>query len=313
MRDEISFKSLRAFHEIVTSGSVTEAARRMGMSQPAVSRMLAQLEQQIGFELFFRDHGRLVPTQDGILLFDEVDQSMGSVERVYTLIRDIGDYRVGQLKVVAPPSFSEGVLPDIVSAFLERFPRVHLSIDSRSIETSKAMIATRAADCGFVKLPLGRTDLHFEHIVSSATVCVLSAGHPLRSQRVLTPQKLRGHPLILLGLGRTSRAQIEAEFARAGVRPEVRLETHTVGSACALAERGLGVALVNEMLATPYLRAGGIVLPFEPTLTNEYSFVTSALSEPSRLTKAFLEITKAHFNTAGSPAAAAGSGARSTT
>lgn len=295
LRDEISFKSLRAFHEIVTSGSVTEAARRMGMSQPAVSRMLAQLEQQIGFELFYRDHGRLVPTQDAVLLFDEVDQSMGSVERVYTLIRDIGDYRVGQLKVVAPPSFSEGVLPDIVSAFLERFPRVRLSIDSRSIETSKAMIATRAADCGFVKLPLGRTDLNFERIVTSATVCVLAADHPLRDKRVLTPQLLRGHPLILLGLGRTSRAQIETEFARAGVRPEVRLETHTVGSACALAERGLGVALVNEMLAKPYLRAGGVVLPFEPTLTNDYSFVTSALSEPSRLTKAFLEITRAHF------------------
>jgi DNA-binding transcriptional LysR family regulator len=295
LRDDISFRSLRAFHEIVSCGSVTEAARRMGMSQPAVSRMLGQLEQQIGFELFFRDHGRLVPTQDGTLLFDEVDQSMGSVERVYTLIRDIADYRVGQLKVVAPPSFSEGVLPDIVSAFLERFPRVRLSIDSRSIETSKAMIATRAADCGFVKLPLGRSDLHFEHIVTSATVCVLSSAHPLRNERALTPQLLRGHSLILLGLGRTSRAQIEAEFARAGVRPEVRLETHTVGSACALAERGLGVALVNEMLAKPYLRAGGVVLPFEPQLSNDYSFVTSAYAQPSRLTRAFLEITKAHF------------------
>jgi DNA-binding transcriptional LysR family regulator len=295
LKDNLSFKSLRAFHEIVTSGSVTEAARRMGLSQPAVSRMLAQLEQQIGFELFFRDHGRLVPTQDGILLFDEVDLSMGSVERVYTLIRDIADYRVGQLKVVAPPSFSEGVLPDIVATFLERFPRVRLSIDSRSIETSKAMIATRQADCGFVKLPLGRSDLHFESIVTSATVCVLSSDHPLCNQPALTPQLLRGHPLILLGLGRTSRAQIEAEFVRAGVRPEVRLETHTVGSACALAERGLGIALVNEMLAKPYLRSGGVVLPFEPQLRNEYSFVTSALSEPSRLTRAFLEITKAHF------------------
>jgi DNA-binding transcriptional LysR family regulator len=295
LRDNLSFKSLRAFHEIVASGSVTEAARRMGLSQPAVSRMLAQLEQQIGFELFFRDHGRLVPTQDGILLFDEVDLSMGSVERVYALIRDIADYRVGQLRIVAPPSFSEGVLPDIVAAFLERFPRVRLSLDSRSIETSKAMIAARQADCGFVKLPLDRSDLHFEKIVTSATVCVLSPDHPLRSQPALTPQLLRGHPLILLGLGRTSRAQIEAEFVRAGIRPEVRLETHTVGSACALAERGLGVALVNEMLAKPYLRSGGVVLPFEPQLRNEYSFVTSALSEPSRLTRAFLEITKAHF------------------
>jgi hypothetical protein len=112
LTDQINLRALRGFHAIVSTGSVTEAARRMGLSQPAVSRLLAQLEQQIGFELFFRDHGRLVPTQDGLLLYEEVDLSLGSVERVFSLIRDIADYRVGQLKVVAPPSFSEGVLPD---------------------------------------------------------------------------------------------------------------------------------------------------------------------------------------------------------
>ena len=295
LKDQINFRALRAFHEIVSTGSVTEAARRMGVSQPAVSRLLAQLEQQIGFELFFRDHGRLVPSQDGLLLFEEVDLSLGSVERVYSLIRDIADYRVGQLKLVAPPSFSEGVLPDIVAAFLQRFPRVRLSIDSRSIETSKAMIATRAADGGFVKLPLDRPDLRAEKVVTSATVCVLSADHPLCEHRILTPQLLRGHPLILLGLGRMSRAQIEAAFARAGVRPDVRLETHTVSSACALAERGLGVALVNELLAKPYLRDCGVTRPFEPRLQNEYAFVTSSLAAPTRLASEFLTQTKLHF------------------
>lgn len=295
LKDQINLRALRGFHEIVSTGSVTEAARRMGLSQPAVSRLLAQLEQQIGFELFFRDHGRLVPTQDGLLLFEEVDLSLGSVERVFSLIRDIADYRVGQLKLVAPPSFSEGVLPDIVAAFLQRFPRVRLSIDSRSIETSKAMIATRAADGGFVKLPLDRPDLRSESVVTSATVCVLAADHPLREQAVLTPSLLRGQPLILLGLGRMSRAQIEAAFARAGVRPDVRLETHTVGSACALAERGLGIALVNELLAKPYLRPGSVIRPFEPRLQNDYAFVTSALAAPTRLATEFLNESKAYF------------------
>ncbi|CAN7404357.1 LysR family transcriptional regulator [Duganella sp. LjRoot269] len=295
LTDQINLRALRGFHAIVSTGSVTEAARRMGLSQPAVSRLLAQLEQQIGFELFFRDHGRLVPTQDGLLLYEEVDLSLGSVERVFSLIRDIADYRVGQLKVVAPPSFSEGVLPDIVAAFLQRFPRVRLSVDSRSIETSKAMIATRAADCGFVKLPVDRPDLRSEHVVSSATACVMAADHPLCGHDVLTPQLLRGHPLILLGLGRMSRAQIEAAFLRAGVRPDVRLETHTVGSACALAERGLGVALVNELLARPYLRPGSAIRPFEPRLQNDYAFVTSSLAAPTRLATEFLKQTRSHF------------------
>ena len=293
--NELPLRALRGFHAIVETGSVTEAARRLGLTQPAVSRMLAQLEQQIGFELFFRDHGRLVPTQDGLLLFEEVDVSLGSVERVHSLVRDIAEYRVGHLKLVAPPSFSEGVLPDIAAAFVERFPRVRMTIDSRSIESSKAMIATRAVDGGFLKLPLDRPDLRAEKVVSSSMVCVLSDRNPLSREPLLTPTLLRDEALILLGLGRLSRAQIENAFMRAGVRPDVRLETHTVGSACALAGRGLGIALVNEMLATPCLRPGMVMRPFEPRLVSEYAFVTSSLSAPTRLAAEFLRQTRRHF------------------
>ncbi|HZV66267.1 MAG TPA: LysR substrate-binding domain-containing protein [Telluria sp.] len=292
---QLPLRALRGFHAIVETGSVTEAARRLGLTQPAVSRMLAQLEQQIGFELFFRDHGRLVPTQDGLLLFEEVELSLGSVERVHSLVRDIAEYRVGHLKLVAPPSFSEGVLPDIAAAFVERFPRVRMTIDSRSIESSKAMIATRAVDGGFLKLPLDRPDLRAEKMVSSAMVCVLSERNPLSREPLLTPALLRDEALILLGLGRLSRAQIENAFMRAGVRPDVRLETHTVGSACALAGRGLGIALVNEMLAVPCLRPGMVIRPFEPRLVSEYAFVTSSLSAPTRLATEFLRQTRRHF------------------
>jgi len=293
---QVNFKALRAFHAVVVAGSVTEAARRLGMTQPSVSRMLAQLEEQIGFDLFYRDHGRLVPTQDGSLLFEEVDLSLGSMERVYSLIRDIADYRVGQLSLVAPPSFSEGILPDIVAAFLQRFPRVRIAIDSRSAETAKAMIATRTVDAGFIKLPLDRPDLHAERVVTSSTACVMAATHRLAGASELTPALLRGEPLILLGLGRASRGQIDNAFLREGVRPEVRVETHTVASACALAARGLGVALVNELLARPYARQGTVVRPFVPAISNDYAFVTSALSKPTRLTTAFLAQTRAYFD-----------------
>jgi len=296
--DNLSLRALRGFHAIVVSGSATEAARRLGLTQPGVSRLLSQLEQQVGFELFIRDHGKLIPTQEGKLLFEEVDVSLLSMERVYTLVRDIAGFRVGQLKVVAPPSFSEGVLPEIVKGFLNRFPRVRLSIDARSFETSKELIATRVADCGFLRLPLDRPDLRTEKIVTSRTACVMAADHPLARIPTLTPAMLRGEPLILLGQGRLSRIEINGVFARDGVNPHVRLETHTIASACAFAERGLGIALVNEMLAAPYLRPGLVLTGFSPVVENEYAFVTSALSKPTQLTEQFLQQTRAHFGVA---------------
>ncbi len=294
-QDLIGLKALRSFHAIVATGSATEAGRSLGITQPAISRLLAQMEAAIGFALFHRDRGRLVPTADALLLFDEVDLSLGSVARVHSVIRDIAEYRLGRLKLVAPPSFSEGILPDIVASFLKAFPKVHLTIESRGVESTRSLIATRAVDAGFMKLPVAHPDLDAVNVARSAVVCVMRDDHRLAARETLDPASLLGEPLILLGLGGASRAQIDMAFVTAGQRPRVHIETHTVGSACALAARGLGIALVNEMLATPSLRDGLVQRPFYPQLLHEYAFVTSTLTRPSRLTLAFLDHTQRHF------------------
>lgn len=292
---QIRLKQLRSFHAIVRTGSVTAAAAELGMSQPTVSRILTQLEAQVGFELFYRDRGRLVLTADGLLLFEEVDLAIGQMDRVTGLARDIAELRTGELRIVAPPSFAEGVLPDIAARFLAEHPAIRLAIDSRSVETSKQLIASRAVDGGFLKLPLDRPDLRPETVAESETAAVLARSHRLAGEAWLSPAQLRGEPLILLGSGRASRLQIEAAFAEAGVVPSVRVETHTIGSACALAARGLGIALVNALLARAYLSDEVAIRPLRPRLAQDYAFVTSALAEPSRLAQAFLGHAKRHF------------------
>lgn len=299
MKRDVDLRALRIFAATVRHGTVTAAGREFGLTQPATSRLLAQLERDIGFELFLRDRGRLVPTPDAMLLFEEVELALGGVDHVQELAADIARFRVGRLRLVAPPSFSEGVLPEIFAAFLARFPGVHLSIDSRSVETSKAMIATRAVDGGFIKLPIDHPDLAGETVVTSGSVCVLRRDHRLAREPHLDPVRLRGEPLVLLGFGRASRAQVDSVFANAGVLPDVRIDTHTIGSACALAARGLGVAIVNALLARPYLRDGLVALPFRPELRHEYAFVSAAVPGPTRLAREFLVETKAWFARSG--------------
>jgi len=286
---------LRAFASIVRTGTVTAAGRELGLSQPATSRLLAHFERSIGFTLFHRDRGRLRPTADALLLFEEAELALGNINHIRDLVDDIARFRVGRLRLVAPPSVSEGVLPDILAGFLRRFPDVHLSIDARSVETAKQMIATRAVDAGFIKTPVDRDDLAVEPVVSSGTVCVLSSTHRLAAERHLDPSKLRGEPLILLGLGGRSRAQVEAAFTAAGVVPNVRIDTHTIGSACGFASRGIGIAIVNALLAQPYLRDGLTALPFRPDLRHEYAFVTAAVPGLTRLAREFLLQTRAWF------------------
>lgn len=282
-------RALTTFAEVIRTSSATEAARNLGMTQPAVSRIIAQMERTIGFDLFYRDRGRLVATKDGLVLANEVNLALAGLKRVDSLARDIATSSVGELRVVAPPSFTEGLLPEIVASFFAAFPEVRLNLDTRSPETAKAMIANRVVDCGFLKLPIVDPDLKCQPLINSGSCCVLSADHPLAGRAELSPRDLHNQPLILLGAGRTWRAQVDQAFAEYGLAPTVAVETHTHGTACALAARGVGVAIVNKVLAESYLRDSLVAIPFIPAIEHRYAFVTSARSYPSRAAAAFYQ------------------------
>jgi DNA-binding transcriptional LysR family regulator len=288
-------KPMQAFREVLRYGSVTLAANQMRLSQPATSRLIAQLEQEVGFELFYRDRGRLVPTPDGLLLFEEIERALDSLNRASDLALDIAEFRVGQLRIAAPPSFLESILPNVAARFLATYPRVRLTLDSQGVETTKALIASRAVDAGIVKLPLNRPDLRHEIILVSQTACVMHGKNPLADRKLIDPAALKDEPLILLGLGTSSRAQVEAVFTKAGIKPSVRVETHTIASACALAARGMGVAIVSELLSANYVGRDMVSRRFSPTILHEYAFVTAAATPPSRLALAFLDCCKAEM------------------
>ncbi|MBN8816238.1 MAG: LysR family transcriptional regulator [Sphingomonas sp.] len=285
----LGVRALETLAEVMRTGSATAAAANLGMTQPGVSRTLAQIERAIGFELFYRDRGKLVPTKDGLLLAEEVEFALAGLQRVSNLASDIANSTAGELSVVAPPSFADGVLPDIVASFLRNHPGVRFNLDSRSLETSKALIATRVVDCGFMKMPVASDELHCEPLVSSGSGCALRADHPLARHDVLTPDLLNAAPLILLGSGRQWRIQVDQAFAGYNLRPTVAIETHTHGSACALASRGVGIAIVNTLLARSYVREGLVMRSFEPPIVHQYGIVTAVSAQRSRLVAAFAE------------------------
>lgn len=291
----LGLTALTAFSEIMRTGSATGAARVLGLSQPAISRLIARMERDIGFELFYRDKGRLVPTQDGLMLADEVELALAGVARVQGLVRDISTHSIGEIRLIAPPSFASGVLPGLIAAFIQRFPRVRFSLDSRSIPTTKTMLATRVVDCAFMRLPLDRDDLVAETMVSSGSVCVLREDHPLAALPVLDALSIGDAPIVTLGTASVFGRQIDQAFREHGRRQNVAAECHTTSAACGLARAGIGIAVLNELLVRPYVRAPLTTRPFLPNFTHDYAFVVSAQSKLPRLIEEFRDEARRYF------------------
>jgi len=291
---KVNIRCLEAFRETVLAGSATAAARKLGISQPAISRLLAQCEAQVGFEIFHRENGRLIPTPEATMLYEAVDAALGRLERVAAMAENISAFRIGELRIVAPPSLVEGALSRSVAAFLKLHPDVRVTIDPRDIDTARELVAARSADLGFYP-PGVYPGLHYEKFIESESVCVLPPDHPLCAHEVLGPAQLGGEPLVLTGKGRRGRHLIDDAFRRAGVYPRVRLETHTVGSACVFAGLGVGIAIVNELMARDYVSRGVVLRPFRPRVLHEYAFMTATAAPPSRVTQAFLAQCRASF------------------
>ena len=284
-----NLKALESFREIMAAGSVTGAAQVLGMSQPAVSRLLAQLEGDLGFRVFDRVKGRLVPTAHALVLYEEVDMAFHGLERVRALAQDIVSINAGHLRVVAPPTFAEGPLVPVIASFMRAHPKIQVAMASRTRPTTMDMVATRAADCGIGKLPIDHADIRVRPLLSTETICVLPRRHPLLARKTIRPTDLAGEPLIMIGRAGIARIQLREAFRAANITPNVRLETNNVGLACALTGEGIGIAIVNELLARNSRWMGVEMRPFRPRIINQYGFMTSARVRETAVTEAFYQ------------------------
>ncbi|MCP4200134.1 MAG: LysR family transcriptional regulator, partial [Proteobacteria bacterium] len=132
MRANLSIRQLQAFSEIMRTGSVSAASRALNRTQPSVSAMLAKLETELGFQLFERRQGRLVPKPEAHFLFEEAAQVLDRINRTAQTMREIGDLDRGRLKIASMPGASLFLLPNMVTNFVKNRPAVTASIMTRS-------------------------------------------------------------------------------------------------------------------------------------------------------------------------------------
>lgn len=292
---KMSLRNLEAFRSVVECGSATAAAGALGVTQSAVSRMLAQLEESVGCRLFERRKGRLLLSVEGRMFFCEVEQALDNLDRLTHIAGALSSLKEGQLRITAPPSLAEGLIADVIAEFLARHRGIRLSLESHSPDVSCDLVASNQVDCGIGKLPLETPGVVWEPFVQVDMVCAVPASHVLAAQESICADDLSREPVILLGQGRASRGHIDSAFEGAGIKPQVVLETHTVGAACAMAERNLGIAVVNGLMARQFERRNLVLRRFLPAIAQDLVFMAPANRSRPQLTQAFFKACREHI------------------
>jgi len=261
---DISLRQVEAFHAVMEAGSITGAADLMCITQPAVSRLIKDLEQRIGFSLFERRKGRVMPTVEALALFEEVQRAFTGLEKIASAAEEIRSFRAGYLQIASLPALAMRFLPRIITAFSEKHPGINVSVQIRSSTKVGEWVGSQQIDAGFAALQSSPAGVEQMTLYNAPLVVVLPSAHRLAREKVLTPEKLRGEPLVSLGSEYGIRQRTIEAYTLAGVPLTSRIETQLSLAVCEFVIAGAGVGLVEPVSANEMTDRGIVLRPFEP-------------------------------------------------
>ncbi|APW39282.1 LysR family transcriptional regulator [Rhodoferax koreense] len=263
-------RHIEVFNAVMLTGSVSGAARLINVTQPAVSRILQHAELQLGFALFQRAKGRLVPTPEALTLAPHVERLFAQLDEVQRLA---GNLKLGQseaeLRVVSVLALSFEMLPRAIRRFRVRHPDVPISLKALHSPQIVSALVLQEADIGFLFSAAGHAALAQEPLAEARIVCVAPKGLlPARLLRrgSVALADLAKAPVIGLDVHDPVGRSLNQACREAAVGLQFRLTVQTYHAALALAHHGLGVALVDGCTAASADPAKVDVLALEPLI-----------------------------------------------
>ncbi len=287
----IRLRQLEAFRAVSQSGNITRAAENLGVSQPAVSRLLSHFAVEVGFELFQRRDGRLIPTQESRYLLGEVDRLLDSLSHIEELTKDLTERKAGHLRIACLPGFATSHLPGVVAQFLKSRPGVTVTIEPDRPERILEWIIGEQYDFGITEGFAGHPAVESKP-VNMRTVCILPTDHPLSTASEVWPEDLADERMIHTRRDSQFFRTLEEQFVTRGITLPSLIEVRQFNAACMLVAEGAGVSVVSELDARAYEGRGLTIKPFRPQVSHNLTLLQPIHTPISMVTLEFIEVFK---------------------
>lgn len=286
-----SIRQIFTFREVMRSGSISQAARTVGRTQPAVSTMISTLEGELGFSLFVREQGKLIPTPEARFFLEECETVLERIERIERTVSKIRSHEAGKLRVACHPAAAGLFMPRILTDFLQGKDELEVSLIMRSSDVIEDLIASQQYDIGFAETPVPRPSIK-QMDFDLESVCIVPERDPLAAAEEITPQELDGAPLAVLFEKHPMTARTEAAFQRSGCRFRKRLELRTWAPGLQFVAAGMCYMICDMITAYGCLQQrqtteGLAIRRFTPRIGSSVSILTPGYATQSLTSEAF--------------------------
>ena len=259
-------RHIEIFHAIYTTGSITNAAKLLNVSQPSVSKVLSHAEIQLGFKLFDRVKGRLIPTKEAEMLFDEVDKIYQQMRSIKNTATNIKKSEFGNISLGITPALGFDVLPNAVAAFHKEHPKVSFNIQAVHNEAVLQALFEHKCDFAVLFSPNPVAGIKTIEFGQSELVVVYPKSKFPHCPKKLSLAELQEYEFIDIGesgpLGDVVWHRILEEHIK--LKFPIKVETYFI--AARLVARGLGVCVVDRYTAMGNLTDDIGVASFDPAI-----------------------------------------------
>lgn len=284
----IDLRRLRAFSAWMQTGSVSMAAERLGLSQPAVTRLLHDLAESLKMGLFVREGRRIVPTSDALALYNEVDMILTGMTRIDEMAKGLRDDQHRKLQIACTPGAAFGLMPAALKTFVAEFPDVEISMEMSIPGDQRDWSGLGNFDLALSLMPLVYPDAAIKLLARVEAIAAMPSTHPLAKKQIITRDDLNDQRIILPTRNTPVYAQWQAALRIDKPAHVKNFYTTSAVSACQWAEAGIGVAVIDMFNGVTY----GDRLqfrPLRPALMVEYVAMIPKNRKQSVVVDQFME------------------------
>ncbi len=280
-------RKLRAFIAVMESGLISRAADEIGVTQPAISKTIRSIENDVGVTLFERSKGRLNPTPEAFYLRNVANSIMNQLNEATRFLKDYGNMRVGDLRILSIPGPSLFFLPSLIREFVPGDSDINASLLSWNSSSIMNWISNHQSGIGLVEVYETNPFLAMERI-SVRCHCAIPVNHRLAGKTLITPKDLSEEALALIVSDHPVFGDIQKIFRDAESSMRVKFQSDLFVPQFHLIENGDLIGIVDAINIENYhiyrKKDRRIVFrPFEPQVDLKISVVYPSIRPLSRL------------------------------
>jgi len=260
-------RHIEIFHAIYTTGSITNAAKILHVSQPSVSKVLSHAELQLGFNLFDRVKGRLLPTDEAEMLFGEVDKIYQQMRSIKNTSQNIKKSEFGSISLGVSPALGFDVIPNVIAKFHKDYPNVSFDIQTIHNDDMMQTLLEHKCDLAVLFSPKTLPGLTSVALAQSELVIVYPKDKFPHCPTKLTLSEVCDFEFIDISDSGPLADMLWARIMEEDINFKSKIKVQTYFIAARLVARGVGVCVVDRFTAEGNLNDNVAIASFEPALT----------------------------------------------